>query len=307
MNSLATILAQAVHDRRAPFLVGMVGTSRDVIWSGAAGEEIADQPLTDRTMFRIVSMSKAVGATAVAILADQDKLSWNTPVEAILPEFSQLKVLTGYKGNRGRLREPRSQATLRHLATHTSGLVYSFWDAEIARFLSTKSLPPIVSGLNVAFRCPMAFDPGTRWQYGSGVDWLGLVVEAVDGRSIDRFCAEEIFAPLGMNDTCFELDAERACRLAPVFGRSVDGGFGAALVNVDPPSHPEFYGMGHALFSTAADYIQFLRMWLNRGQLDGIQLLRTENATSFLKNHIGSLRLPPLKTALPILLHRHGR
>jgi CubicO group peptidase (beta-lactamase class C family) len=107
-----------------------------------------------------------------------------------------------------------------------------------------------------------------------------------------------------MKDTSFELDAERARRLAPVFGRSIDGGFGAAPLNVDPPSHPEFYGMGHALFPTAADYMQFLRMWLNRGQLDGVQILRTENATNFLKNHIGSLRLQPLKSALPVAVQK---
>lgn len=122
MNSFATILVEAVQNRRASFLVGMVGTSRDVIWSGAAGEEVADQPQTDRTMFRIVSMSKAVGTTAVAILADRGKLSWNTLVQNILPEFAQIKVLVGYEGDRPKLRKPRSQATLTHLATHTSGL-----------------------------------------------------------------------------------------------------------------------------------------------------------------------------------------
>jgi CubicO group peptidase (beta-lactamase class C family) len=73
-------------------------------------------------MFRIVSMSKAVGTTAVAILADRGKLSWNTLVQNILPEFAQIKVLVGYEGDRPKLRKPRSQATLTHLATHTSGL-----------------------------------------------------------------------------------------------------------------------------------------------------------------------------------------
>jgi methyl acetate hydrolase len=303
LNSLATILRDVVQNRSAPFLVGMVGTSRDVIWSGAAGEEIAGQSLTDRTVFRIVSMSKAIGATAVAILADRGKLSWSTLVEDVLPEFAQLEVLDGYKGDCPQLRKPRSQATLRHLATHTSGLVYGFWNREIARFLDATSLPPIVSGLKAAFRCPMAFDPGTRWEYGSGVDWLGMVVEAVDGRSIERFCIEEIFTPLNMKDTCFELDEERGRRLAPVFGRSLDGGFEAAPINVDPPSRPEFYGMGHALYSTAEDYMRFLRMWLNNGQLDGIRIISLAQAKVFLENQIGTLRMQPLKTALPIAVN----
>src|SRR5262249_11949693 len=150
---------------------------------------------------------KAIGATAVAVLADRGKLTWNTQVEDILPEFAQIEVLVGFEGGQPRLRPPKTKATLSQLATHTSGLAYGFWDANIARFLEQTGLPSLVSGRRAALKCPMSFDPGTRWQYGGGVDWLGLVVEAVDGRSIDRFCREEIFDPLRMQDTCFELDA----------------------------------------------------------------------------------------------------
>ena len=129
---------------------------------------------------------------------------------------------------------------------------------------------------------------------------MGLAIEAIDGRSIDRFCHEEIFTPLGMVNTHFELQDNMIARLAPAFGRSFDGNFVEAPINVDPPSHPEFYGMGHALYSTVHDYMRFLRMWLNQGQLDSVRILKPESVSRALDNHIGHLRLQPMPTALPL-------
>ena len=113
----------------------------------------------------------------------------------------------------------------------------------------------------------LQFEPGTRWDYGVGIDWLGRVVEKIDGRRIDRFCREEIFAPLDMPDRHFEVEPHLAARLASVSIRGEDGRF--ADFELAPPANPEFYGMGHALYSTAPDFMRFLRMVLNRGALDG--------------------------------------
>ena len=300
MNQLSVLLSEAVKAKNAPFLVGALGTSKGIHWSGSAGEDIAGVALNEKTVFRIVSMSKAVGATAAVILAERGRLDWDTPVEEILPEFGKLQVLIDAPEGQFNLRSPKTKATLKELATHTSGLVYGFWDSKIARYLESAGLPPVVSGLRASLACPLAFDPGERWQYGSGVDWLGLAVEAIDGRSIDRLCHEEIFTPLRMVDTHFELQDNMSSRLVPAFGRDFDGSFVEAPINVDPPSHPEFYGMGHALYSTAHDYMRFLRMWLNQGQLDGARILKPESIHYALQNHIGNLRLQPLTSALPV-------
>jgi CubicO group peptidase (beta-lactamase class C family) len=112
--------------------------------------------------------------------------------------------------------------------------------------------PTILSGLKMAMFYPMMTDPGTRWGYGPGIDWLGLMVEKIDGRRIDQFCREEIFEPLGMADTAFEVSDAMAKRLAAVKIRGEDGTFGP--FEIAPPSKPEVYGMGHALYSTAPDY-----------------------------------------------------
>src|SRR5204863_2499814 len=124
MSDLDKVIREAAVNEDVPFLVGMVGNAAGVVWSGAAGERSPGQPATVDTVFRIFSMTKAVGSTAAMILIDRGKLSADTLVETILPEFAELKVLEGFDEKRPRLRAPRTKATVRHLATHTSGLVY---------------------------------------------------------------------------------------------------------------------------------------------------------------------------------------
>jgi CubicO group peptidase (beta-lactamase class C family) len=245
-------------------------------------------------------MTKAIGSSAAAILADRGQLDWDTPVDAILPKFRELQVLDGFSNGKPVLRSIHARPTLRQLTTHTSGLVYEFWNPDIGRYLHDLGRPSIISGLKRGLYYPLAFEPGTRWEYGGGIDWLGLAVSAIDGRPIDQFCKEEIFDRLGMSDTRFELERDMAARLGIALSRGQHAReFVATPMNLDPPSHPEFYGMGQALYSTAPDYMRFLRMWLNRGQLNGVRILKEDVADKFLQNHIGDLRLLPLKTVFP--------
>ncbi len=297
MMDLDSLLRKAVADREAPFLVAMSGNTGGVTWSGAAGERSAGEPATVDTVFRIFSMTKAVGSTAAMILIDRGKLSMDTEVEAVLPEFKKVQVLEGIEGGKPILRAPRTKATVRHLATHTSGFVYEFWNSMIPSYMEIAGHPTIISGLNASLHYPLAFDPGERWDYGIGIDWLGKVVEAVDGRTVDRFCHEEIFGPLSMADTGFEVEGTMKSRLASVRARAEDGSF--VDFELSPPSNPEFYGMGHALYSTAPDYMRFLRMYLNRGQIDGHRILSEDAVEHMLSNQIGDLRVSVMKTVAP--------
>jgi methyl acetate hydrolase len=299
MSQLNDVIEQSVRAQDAPFLVAMVGDKDGIKWSGAAGKRAPGHDATQDTVFRIFSMTKAVGSTAAMILMDRGKLDANTPVESILPEFSKIRVLDGFDGETPRLRLPRRKATVRQLATHTSGFVYEFWNPDIPRYMQATGHPSILSGLKSSLFYPLVFDPGERWDYGIGIDWLGQVVEAVDGRKIDRYCREEILEPLGMRDTRFEVDDGLAGRLASVSIRGEDGKFGA--FEIAPPPHPEFYGMGHSLYSTAPDYMRFLRMYLNKGQLDGKRLLSQACVDDLLSNQIGDTKIGVLKTVVPAI------
>jgi CubicO group peptidase (beta-lactamase class C family) len=295
MSELQKIIDDAVAREDLPFAVAMTANAQGVVWSGAAGERAAGQPATLDTVFRIFSMTKSVGSTAAMILMDRGQLNPDTPVESVLPEFADIKLLEGFGPDGPKLRAPRVKATARHLATHTSGLTYEFWNADMPRYMEASGALTILSGLTSAMNYPLLFEPGERWDYGIGIDWLGRMVEKIDGRRIDQFCREEIFDPLGMSDTRFEVEPHMAPRLASVSIRGEDGKF--ADFALAPPSKPEFYGMGHALYSTAPDYIRFLRMFLNKGQLDGKRILSTAGLESMLANQIGDTPIPRLKTA----------
>ena len=297
MSALDDILSRGVSSGAAPGLVAMTGSAAGVTWSGAAGARAPGQAMTEDTVFRIFSMTKAVGSTAAMILVERGRLDLDAPVESVLPEFAEIQVLDGFDGDTPRLRAPKSRATLRQLATHTSGLVYEFWNADVAHWMSMTSHPSILSGLKASRFYPMAFDPGTRWDYGIGIDWLCQAVEAVDGRRIDQFCQEEIFGPLRMTSTAFECEGALAARLASVSARGEDGRF--APFELAPPVHPEFYGMGHALYSTAGDYMRFLRMFLNKGALDGHRVLSEKGVQTMFTNQIRELRVGTLTTAAP--------
>ena len=291
MQHLDNLLNKAVANNDLPFVVAMVGTAAGVSYSGAAGPGAGPD-----TVFRVFSFSKAIGAMAAMILIERGKLSLDSRVVDILPEFGNLQVLEGFDGGRPRLRAPKVQATVRHLATHTSGLEYEFWNADIARYVGLTAHPGMLTGLKAALHYPMASDPGTRWGYGMGIDWLGLVVEAVDGRRIDAFCQQEIFDPLGMTSTGFEGDP---ARLAGMVIRGEDGRF--APFNLAPPSRPEVYGMGHALYSTAPDYLRFLRMILKKGVLDGNRVLAKASVAVMQADQMQGLLFQKMMSAVPLI------
>jgi CubicO group peptidase (beta-lactamase class C family) len=297
MKGLKEVLTRGVQSGAAPGFVAAVGNAAGLLWSDAAGDAAPGRAMAQDTVFRIFSMTKGIGSTAAMILVERGRLDLEAPVESILPEFGKIQVLDGFDGETPRLRSPKTRATIRHLATHTSGLVYEFWNPDIPRWMAATGHPTIISGLKPSLFYPLVFDPGTRWDYGMGIDWLCQAVEAVDGRRIDKFCQQEIFDPLRMTSTAFECEGALAARLASVNARGEDGRF--APFELAPPAHPEFYGMGHALYSTAGDYMRFLRMFLNKGALDGQRVLSEKGVQTMLANHIGALRLGKLKTVAP--------
>ena len=299
MNKLDDLLQRAVDREDVPFVVAMVGNSKRVTYSAAFGDiEPGGRCVAEDTVFRIFSMSKALAATAAMVLVDQGRLELDAPVEESVPEFSEIKVLEGFDGDVPILRKPKSKATIRQLATHTSGLEYEVWNSDIFRYLSATKHPSILTGKKAALFYPMATDPGTRWGYGLGIDWLGQVIGAVSGQSPEQFVRDEILDPLDMHDTDVEVRDHMKSRLANVFTRGEDGKF----IKIDfeyPPSQPELYGFGHALYSTAPDYMRFLRMLLNQGILDGHRILSADGVTTMLSDHSNGLRFEKMFSVIP--------
>ncbi|MEM6887196.1 MAG: serine hydrolase domain-containing protein [Pseudomonadota bacterium] len=293
------VLKSAVENQDVPFVMAMAGNSDGVTYTKGAGQAAPGLDVSETTVFRIFSMTKAIGSLAALILIDQGKLSLDMPVAEILTDWNKLQVLEGWDGDTPVLRAPKTVATVRHLTTHRSGLEYEFWNPDVPKYLEATGNPSILSGLKSSLLSyPLTFDPGARWGYGPSTDWLGQIVEAVDGRRIDQFCREEIFAPLGMSDTAFEPDGLED-RLADVSIRGEDGTFGP--FEIAPPPQPELYGMGHAAYSTPNDYMRFLRMVLRRGELDGERLLSEQTAALMYVDQMEGKKLQPMMSVSPSL------
>lgn len=286
MTALQSLLADQVARDALPFAVVMVADA-DGIHTAAAGDAGPD------SVFRLFSMTKAVAAVAAAILVERGLLDLDAAVTDYLPEFADVRVLDGWDDETPRLRAPATPVTVRQLATHVSGFAYSHWNADMRRYRAATGLPAMASGRRAALFYPLVADPGTRFAYGPGPDWLGLVIAAAAGRTIEDVCAEAIFGPLGMTDTVFDLDPARAERLVPAFTRASDGSFDDLAIA--PPEHPEVRGMGDALYGTPADYLRFLRMLLGHGALDGARLLTPASVDALLANQTGALAIPPMR------------
>jgi CubicO group peptidase (beta-lactamase class C family) len=139
-------------------------------------------------------------------------------------------------------------------------------------------------------------DPGTRWEYGSNIDFVGKAVEAVSGKRLDAYLRDHIFAPLGMTDTGFKIGDAQRKRLVAMHARGEDGSL--APIPFELEQEPEFHMGGGGLYGTAGDYIKFTRMILNNGRGDGNQVLKPETVALMGQNHIGELNVPKLTSAV---------
>jgi methyl acetate hydrolase len=158
--------------------------------------------------------------------------------------------------------------------------------------------PGIISCSNASLKLPLAFDPGAAWDYGIGIDWAGKAVEAVSGKTLGAYLAENLFVPPDMRDTQFRIRDDQRARLARVHARTLEG---IVATNLDIPQTPEFEMGGGGLYSTVGDYLRFTRMVLGRGALDGVRVLSEPTAALMSANAMGELRCRPLKSAAPDL------
>jgi methyl acetate hydrolase len=302
-QQIDTALARAVERGEVPGVVAMAASAGGPIYQGAFGERAlgAGPAMTLDTVFRIASMTKAITSVAAMQLVEQGKLALDAPVPDIgEPALNAPQVLQGFEASGTPILRPAKRPiTLKHLLTHTAGFVYEVWNPDALRYVEATGTPRVLSGRVAALRRPLAFEPGERWEYGINTDWVGRIVEAVSGRTLDAYFRDHIFTPLGMRDTGFVPTPEQHARLAPVHQRKPDGSLEAQPLPA--PSMPEFFAGGGGLVSTAPDYLRFLCMLLHGGSLDGAQLLKPETVALMHQNHIGELPAGIMKTCYPQL------
>ena len=266
-----TALRRSLERHGIPAAAAMVATARETLYSETFGAALPD------SIFAIASMTKALTSVAAMQLVEQGRLRLDEPVAQHLPQLANPRILEGPI-----LRLAQSPITLRQLLSHTSGFGYPRWNPDLLRFAVPPNTVP-----------PLVFEPGTRWEYGVSTDWIGRLIEAVTGRSLEDQLQTAILQPLGMHDTTSIMRGENFDRLVSSWRRRHSGAWQEDPRELPPP--PAAFTGGAGLYSTAADYIRFLQMILRRGE----GILQPASITLMATNQIGSGSAGKMKTCIP--------
>jgi methyl acetate hydrolase len=307
MSDLQQALDDVLHrvtsgSPRVPGVVAVVTDRDGDVYQGAAGERVLGEgeAMTPDTVCAVFSTTKAITGTTCLQLVEEGRLDLDAPARQYVPEIGELQVLDGF-GDDGspRLRPPRRDITTRMLLLHTAGFGYDFFNEHYYRLATEHGQPSVTTCSRASLATPLLFDPGEEWEYGSSIDWAGLVVEGITGRRLGEVMAERVFQPLGMTDTSFTLTPQLRSRLAKVHTRGDDGSL--TPIDFEWPAEPELHMGGHGLYSTAVDYAKFLRMWLNDGAGPGGRVLQESTVAMAERNGLGELKVKGLPGVNPAL------
>ncbi len=269
-----------------------------IVYQQTAGvsDQGTGQAFADDTIVRIFSMTKPITTVAAMMLYEQGSFQLDDPVSKYLPEFADTPVWLG--GDLTKTEPQTTRMTVRQLMTHTSGLTYGFMNQNVVdadyrtRGLDQNKETLLADWVDELAEVPLICQPGTEWHYSVSTDVLGRLVEIWSGQSLAEFFEQEIFGPLGMQDTGFAVPEDQAHRFSSLYRPASGAVMGAASPPVDPLKDrdpglllldavatspylrsPRFYSGGGGLVSTMGDYCRFCQMLMDGGILGQTRLL----------------------------------
>ncbi|WP_342248994.1 serine hydrolase domain-containing protein [Sphingomonas sp. OTU376] len=258
-------------------------------------------PLSEATIYRVYSMTKPITAACMMTLVEDGKVRLDQPIREFLPEWSEPQVLVRFDGDKPVTEPAKRPITVRHLLTHTSGLSESFnkgFDpsAELyhriglvaGQFRPSLGITSLKRYSEVLATIPLAFQPGEKWLYSSGLEIAGRIIEAASGQDYATYLGVRLLKPLKMVDTHFALPASKRSRLATMYVGGPDG----KTMRLNPPMIPAWgednvipMG-GSGLFSTLGDYTRFAQMLIGHGVLGGTRVLSARSVQAMMSNQL---------------------
>jgi CubicO group peptidase (beta-lactamase class C family) len=296
LGRIDKLLQQYVDDNRIPGAVGLVLRDGHPIYEGAVGwsDKESSRKMTNDTIFRVASQSKALTSAAILILMEEGALTLNTPVSEFIPTFGKTTVMT--KVETGMAPVPARRA----ISYGTDASVSALYEAKglgpaagYGWYTADKE-EPICDTMERLGTLPFVAQPGDAYVYGYNTDILGCVVERASRMPLDQFIATRITTPLGMKDTRFFLAADQRSRLATVYSSGPDGQIVRAPEGAKGQGHyvdgpRKSFSGGAGLLSTARDYARFLEMIRNGGAVDGVRILSPRTVALMTTNQSGTL------------------
>ena len=312
LKNVKASLQAEVDKGNIPGAVVMINRKGKLVYSEVVGyqDKSANKAMSKDSIFRIYSMTKPLASVAAMILVEEGKMQLADPISKFMPEFANMQVSVATKDSSGNMEYSLVPAakpiTVQDLLRHTSGIGYpeitsnpnikkAYTDAGLYVASGTdydqRRVTPqeMISGIAKA---PLSSQPGTNWEYGMSVDLLGRVVEVVSGKHLADFLQERLFAPLQMKDTAFSVSADKKSRIAEPFATDPFNKTPIKLLDVTIKPNNDSGGAGAA--GTAGDYMNFVSMMLNGGELNGQRILSPMTVNLMASDMLGNRTTVPL-------------
>lgn len=305
LERITQVFSKDIEAGKLPGVVIMVAREGKLVYSQSLGyrDKAAGAKMTEDAIFRAYSMTKPFVEVAAAMLMEEGKLQLTDPVSRFFPEFRSQSVSVPSHNALGQpsytLVPAEREATVQDLMRHTAGLAYGEITANTLvkqAYLKSGLVNPAmdydVTGLTPEefvkrlAAAPLAYQPGTVWEYSLAIDLLGRVVEKASGQRLGDFLAERLFRPLGMVDSGFSVPQDKLSRLAEPL--ATDPATGAPIHLIDVSHVPAEDSGGAGSVSTAADYLRFAQMLLNGGRLGDADILSPTTVGLMTADHLGT-------------------
>jgi CubicO group peptidase (beta-lactamase class C family) len=307
LSKIDAMISEEVTKGNIPGAVALIARNGKIVFHKAYGmaNNEAKISMEKDGVFRIASQTKAITSTAVMMLWEEGKFQLDDNISKYIPEFGESQILDTYNEADGTYttKPAENQITIRDLLTHTSGIGYGVIDGDerfkkiyakagITDLFTTEKIT-ISESVKKLAKLPLHHEPGEAFTYSEGLDVLGYFIEVISGVPFDEFLKTRIFEPLNMKDTWFYQPKENYNRLVAVQKKENDKWikYPVTFYDTDYPikGAKTFFSGGAGLSSTAKDYVIFLQMYLNEGELNGVRLLSRTTVRSILGNQIGAI------------------
>jgi len=300
LEDFEAYLKEEIKTSKAAGIEVLINHKGQNVWHKSFGfSSLKDnRPLEKNSIYYIQSMTKPIMSVAIMQLIEKGKLSLDDYASDYYPPLKKLRVIkdmnTGIHGPTVNAKEP---ITIRHLLTHTAGLSHGLeenkFDQQLFKLMYNDLFDPaeyniLEERVDKLMQVPLIGQPGEQWYYSAAPDILALILQRITGQSIDSYLRENIFDPLFMNDTGYNVDENQQHRIMQVHFNTDDGNLVNSHVQV-PPTGNTVYGGTHGIFSSTEDFLKFCKMILNKGIHNGKRILKEDTVALMLKNHVGNL------------------
>ena len=275
----------------------LIFKNNNIIWHKNLGYRnyLSKSPLKKNSIYYIQSMTKPIISVAIMQLIEKGLLKLDDFAESYIPEMKNLNVVIDpNKGIDGPRKDIERKITIKQLLTHTSGLSHglgdNLYEKQLFKLLYNELFDPadyikLEQRIEALFKAPLVSQPGKKWYYSASSDVLALILQRITKKPINIYLKENVFDPLEMNDTGYNVNLNKEDRIMMVHLKNEEGELILSPTQV-PIQGNTLYGGTHGLFASIEDYLQFCRMILNNGELNGKKILRKKSVKLMIKNHV---------------------